>query len=222
MDQIWTYRPEDFLLFSPDVYSRLFLLHNADFWWIAAVPLVSTAIFGGLLGRKDKERSPALMLGLALGTGWIAVGTSFFLVSYRSINWTAPYVLPLFIAAGLLLIAAALRGRLTGRVSPGRRAVGGALLLYGFVFHPLLLLILGRPLAQLEFAFVAPDPTAIASLGLLLFGTGWLCRSAFLLALIWCGLSWLTLNTLGLAEAPLPAGAGFLAMAAATVGRRGS
>ena len=86
----------------------------------------------------------------------------------------------------------------------------------------MLLLILGRPLAQLEFAFVAPDPTAIASLGLLLFGTGWLCRSAFLLALIWCGLSWLTLNTLGLAEAPLPAGAGFLAMAAATVGRRGS
>ena len=111
---------------------------------------------------------------------------------------------------------------MTGRVSPGRRAVGGALLLYGFVFHPVLLLLLGRPLAQLEFAFVAPDPTAIASLGLLLFGTGWLCRSAFLLALIWCGLSWLTLNTLGLAEALLPAGAALLAMASAALGRQGS
>ncbi|MEJ1994872.1 MAG: DUF6064 family protein [Limibacillus sp.] len=222
MDQIWTYRPEDFLLFSPDVYSRLFLLHNADFWWIAAVPLVFTAILGSLLGRSGKERSPATMLALALGTGWIAVGAAFFLVSYRSINWTAPYVLPLFLAAGLLLMAAALRGRFTGRVSPVRRAAGGALLLYGFVFHPLLLLLLGRPPAQLEFAFLAPDPTAIASLGLLLFGTGWLCRSAFLLALIWCGLSWLTLNTLGLAEALLPAGAALLAMASAALGRQGS
>jgi len=32
MSEWWTYRPEDFLLFSPRVYWRLFELHNEALW----------------------------------------------------------------------------------------------------------------------------------------------------------------------------------------------
>ena len=32
MSEWWTYRLEDFLLFSPRVYWRMFELHNAAFW----------------------------------------------------------------------------------------------------------------------------------------------------------------------------------------------
>src|SRR3982074_3146188 len=32
MSEWWTYRPEDFLLFSPRVYWRMFELHNAGLW----------------------------------------------------------------------------------------------------------------------------------------------------------------------------------------------
>ena len=32
MTEWWTYRPSDFLLFSPRTYSRLFELYNAEVW----------------------------------------------------------------------------------------------------------------------------------------------------------------------------------------------
>jgi len=212
MDTIWTYQAEDFLLFSADVYRRLFLFHNADFWWIAPLTLALAAIVRILLRAKGRQASFGLFLGLTLGIGWVAVGGAFLLVSYRSINWAAPYFLPLFVVEGFLLSAAAIQGRFTCTASRAQHFAGGALLLYGLLLHPIVLTLLGRPVAGLEFLLIAPDPTAIASLGLLLFGSGWLCRSAFALALLWCGLSWLILDTLGLAEAFVLAGAVLLAI----------
>ena len=32
MSEWWTYRPSDFLLFSPRTYYRLFELYNAEVW----------------------------------------------------------------------------------------------------------------------------------------------------------------------------------------------
>jgi hypothetical protein len=221
METLWSYRPEDFLLFSPDVYRRLFLLHNADFWWTLPISLALAALLGFALWVKGRRVSPGLVVGLALANGWILVGASFFLASYNSINWAAPYISPLFFLGGILLSAAALRRRFTNRASPARRFGGAALLLYGFLLHPIALSFLGWPAAGLEFALIAPDPTVIASLGLLLFGGGWLCRCAFALALVWCGASWLTLHTLGLVEAFLPATAALIAIAFAALGRRG-
>ena len=39
MPEWWTYRPEDFLLFSPRVYWRMFELHNARYWPLHLVTL---------------------------------------------------------------------------------------------------------------------------------------------------------------------------------------
>ena len=44
MSEWWTYRPEDFLLFSPRVYWRMFELHNAALW-----PLHLLALAAGLI-----------------------------------------------------------------------------------------------------------------------------------------------------------------------------
>src|ERR1700752_2916331 len=44
MSEWWTYRPEDFLLFSPRVYWRMFELHNAALW-----PLQVLALAAGLI-----------------------------------------------------------------------------------------------------------------------------------------------------------------------------
>lgn len=221
METFWSYRPEDFLLFSPDVYRRLFLLQNADYWWTMPISLGFAAVLGFALWVKGRGVSPGLVVGLALANGWILVGATFFLVSYSSINWAAPYISPLFLLGGILLSAAALRQRFTNRASLAKRLGGAALLLYGFILHPIALTFLGWPATGLEFALIAPDPTVIASLGLLLFGSGWLCRCAFALALVWCGASWLTLHTLGLVEAFFPATAALVAIAFVTLTRRG-
>ncbi len=41
MSEWWTYRPEDFLLFSPRVYWRMFELHNAALWPLHLVTFVA-------------------------------------------------------------------------------------------------------------------------------------------------------------------------------------
>ena len=40
MTEWWTYAPEDFLLFSPRVYWRMFELHNAAVWPSQALALL--------------------------------------------------------------------------------------------------------------------------------------------------------------------------------------
>ena len=44
MSEWWTYRPVNFLLFSPRVYWRMFELHNAALW-----PLQVLALAAGLI-----------------------------------------------------------------------------------------------------------------------------------------------------------------------------
>ena len=50
MAEWWTYRPEDFLLFSPRVYWRLFELHNAAVWpvQVPALLLGAAILIGSL------------------------------------------------------------------------------------------------------------------------------------------------------------------------------
>ena len=56
-------------------------------------------------------------------------------------------------------------GLAAGRV---RRRVGLGLLLWAVLVHPVLALAMGRPWVQAEVFGLAPDPTAIAVLGVLL------------------------------------------------------
>jgi hypothetical protein len=96
-----------------------------------------------------------------------------------------------------------------------------ALLAWGLLLHPLAAPLFGRPLAQAEVAAIAPDPTAIATLGLaLLLPSQALGRAVLVLPALWLGISALTLWTLGAAEAGVPILALGLAAAGAVAGRR--
>jgi len=44
MSEWWTYRAEDFLLFSPRVYWRMFELHNAALWPLHVLTLAAGLI----------------------------------------------------------------------------------------------------------------------------------------------------------------------------------
>ena len=48
------------------------------------------------------------------------------------------------------------------------RRIGLALFLYALAIHPLIAPLTGRPWTQAEIFGLAPDPTAIATLGILL------------------------------------------------------
>ncbi len=166
MVEWWTYRPSDFLMFSARTYGRLFELANADAW-----PLALAAAAAGLAWglRARRGVGPALAragwLGLAGAWAWVAV--DFLARRFAAVNWPAEAVAWAFGAQALALAAAAVFVRPL-QASPIERQAGLALLLAALLGHPLLAALAGRPWTQAECFGLAPDPTVIATLGLLL------------------------------------------------------
>jgi hypothetical protein len=75
-------------------------------------------------------------------------------------------------------------------------------LVYALAIHPLIAPLSGRPWTQAEIFGLAPDPTVIATLGVLVAAArpNWLL---LILPLLWCIISGLTLWTMESPEAPL-------------------
>jgi hypothetical protein len=185
----WSYRLSDFLLFSPRVYWRLFELHNQVLWPLplATLALGIAALALTILRPHRSGRPVALLLALV----WAWVGWSFVWERYATINWTAAYAAPLFAVEALLLVIVGLKRPLFEPRSV--RGMGGVLLVALALGYPLLAPAFGRPLQGAEYFAIAPDPTAIATLGFLLMARG---RSVLLLypiPLLWCLASGLTL-----------------------------
>ena len=101
-----------------------------------------------------------------------------------------------------------------------RRATGLLLVAWASVAHPLLALAFGRPIAQAEVVGLAPDPTVIACMGLLVSVTAskrvsrGLLLAAGALCVMWCAISATTLWTMGTAQAWVMLTAPVLALAA--------
>lgn len=88
----------------------------------------------------------------------------------------------------------------------GRR-VGAAIVSYAILVHPLTEVLAGRTWTELSFFGLAPDPTAIGTLGALLFIRGRFRWALLLPAVAWCVVSALTAYSMGSAEAVAPAAA---------------
>jgi hypothetical protein len=212
MSEWWSYRPEDFLLFSPRVYWRLFELHNAALWpgQLAAVALLAVLVW--LAAARPAGHARLVAAGLA--AAWAFTGWAFVWNRYATINWAAEYLALLFALEALLLALAAAFGGLRG----GRRGfapVAGWLLVGAAAAQPLLATATGRGWSTAEVFAIAPDPTAIATLGLLLTLRGPMVWALVPVPLLWCAGSALTLWTMNEpAAASLPFAACLLALSA--------
>lgn len=153
---------------------------------------------------------------------WAFVAWAFLWQRYAPINWAASGFAWGFAAQALGLLALSSRSALHATPSRGRRAGGLALLLWALLAHPALGLLFGRPWSQAEVIGLAPDPTAIATLGLMLcVGGGPRVWQGLLVAgaMAWLAVSVATLATMGSAQAAVPAAAALLAGAALWRGR---
>ena len=215
-----SYRLEDFLLFAPRAYWRLFELHNAALW--PAQPLILLLGLGvAALVLRGSPRAGRVGFAL-LAAGWVAVGLLFFWQRYASINWAAPWLMPVFLTEAILLLLA---GR--GAMVPAavqwrfREGAGAGLFAYGLLLHPLLPLVFGRPLAQAEMIGLAPDPTAIATLGLLcLIPRTLISGVALAVPVLWCLVSAATLHAMGEGQALVPLAAIVFAVIASLLPKR--
>jgi hypothetical protein len=212
----WSYRPQDLLLFSPEVYWRLFELQNAA---LAPLPIVLPLALALAVALHLRARGrPARLVWPLLAAAWALVGWSFVGGRYAAINWAADDAAWAFHLEAAALATAGLAGGLDGgRLRGLRGAAGAALAVWALALHPLSPLAFGRPLAQAEVAGLAPDPTAMLTLGLLLIVRR---RPLTLLLAVVPALqlaaSAATLHLLGAPERVAPAAALLVSLAAET------
>jgi len=207
MSEWWTYTLSDFLLFSPRTYDRLFEIYNAAIWPMQLAAIALGVAILVLLLRPAAEPRRTRAIAAAVAACWIWVAIAFHARRYATINWAAVYFAWAFgCEAALWTWIAFGGGRLTFErpVDLGGR-LGLAILFFALAVTPLAAPLLGRGWRSAQVFGVAPDPTALATLGLLLVsrgrGRGWL----MVIPVIWSVLSALTLLAMKSPEAWIPA-----------------
>ncbi|MGA8157111.1 MAG: DUF6064 family protein [Rhodoplanes sp.] len=214
MSEWWTYSLSDFLLFSPRTYYRLFELYNLAVWpWQIVAFVLGLAVLAlWLYGGSWRGRAIAGILAVC----WLWVAWAYLLVRYDTINWAASYfAIGFVIEAALLVWSGLIRDELRLRPGWDAAAVTG-LGIFGLALFvwPLIGWLLGRPIVQAEVFGVAPDPTVVATLGVMLGAerTHW---ALLVVPVFWCAISGATLWTMQSPDALLlPATALLTAMAA--------
>ncbi len=191
MPEWLSYGLSDFLLFSPRTYWRLFERQNEALWPLPLVTLGAGIAVLALAGLRPAHclRWTAAILGIL----WAWVAWSFLWQVYAAINWAAAYVAPLFALQAALLFAAAWRAPPAAQPRSARSLTGLALIATAVLLYPALAPLLGRPWAGAEIFGMAPDPTAIATLGFVLMLRGRWPMTLLPIPLLWCVTSGLTL-----------------------------
>ena len=187
MSEWWTYRLSSFLLFSPRTWFRLHELYNGEIWPLQLVTLALGAAILVLAMRGGT--APGRGIAAILAGCWAFVAWAFHYRHYATINWAANHFAGAFAIEALLLAwIGVVRGALLfARKNVVQRA---ALLLAAFALlaEPAIGPLVGRSWSQTEVFGVAPDPTAVATMGMLLAADR-LSWPLLIIPLLWCAVS---------------------------------
>jgi hypothetical protein len=195
MSEWWTYSLSDFLMFSSRSYYRLIESYNAAIWPAHFLALVVGVIMLGAIARPRQNLQRSAALVLAAAWGWVA--WAYQLERYAEINTAAPYFAAAFAVQALLLCWLVFK---PGNAAPAPQRV--ALGMTGLAIFAYPLLALARDNGewrQAEVFGIVPDPTVVATLGMLL---AWRAPAIFwLIPVSWCLVSGATLMELKIGHA---------------------
>jgi hypothetical protein len=201
MSEWWTYSLSDFVLFSGRTYYRLFELYNIDIWPAQSVALALGCVLLALLWRPRAAQGRFIAVILALC--WIWVAWAFHWRHFTTINWAATYFAGAFaLEAVLLVVFGVFNDDLAFEPGSLSHRVGFALVLFAVFGEPLIAPLVGRGWLQAEVFGVAPDPTAVGTLGALLAGGRRAVWRMGIIPLVSCVLSGAVTWTLGSPDAP--------------------
>jgi len=198
MSEWWTYSLSDFLMFSSRSYYRLIETYNAAIWPAHFLALVAGVIMLGAIARPRKHLQRSAALVLAVTWGWVA--WAYQLERYAEINTAAPYFAAAFAVQALLIGWLAYRPANVANAAPAPQPLTIGLSGLAICAYPLLALARDNGTwRQAEVFGIVPDPTVVATLGVLL---AWRAPAIFwLIPMLWCLVSGATLMELKIGHA---------------------
>jgi hypothetical protein len=215
MSEWWPYSLSDVLPFSARTYYRLFELYNTAIWPVQILTILLGLAILVLLRRLGPAQGR--VISAILAACWLWVAWAFLLTRFATINWAALYFAAAFAAEALLLVLIGVAGGSICLPSDGRwvTRAGIGVFLFALVIQPLIGPLSGRLWSQMEIFGVAPDPTVVATLGLLIPSPHWSKWLLLAVPIMWCLVSGATLWAMESPEAPVMPLAAAVAIVAA-------
>jgi len=194
MGELASYRFSDFILFSQAAYYRQFELYNHAIWPLHIVAIILALLIIYLLWKK-----PGLagrLIPAVLVVSWIWVAWAFLYQRFYQIHVVANWYAFIFILqAGLTSWYGIINKGFTHSVeSQIRKNIGFVLVIFSVIVFPFITLMTGRSWLQFEMFALAPDPTVLATLGILLLYK--VPKALYIIPLSWILLSAITLSVM--------------------------
>ncbi len=188
--------------FTEQQFISLFERYNSALWPTQALTIAAALAVLALLALRPRRRSTDLAVAAVLASFWTLCGVGYFLLHMTELTPAAFGFAAIFVAQVGLLVHAALRpGGLAFSGAPRWRAIaGGVVIAYALVGYPLLGLASGRAPVQSPWLGVAPCPTTIFTIGLLLCSTSRSQARLLALPILWAAIGTMAALRLGIRE----------------------
>jgi hypothetical protein len=157
--------------------------------WPAQLFALALGVVILVLLRSKAAWQGRIILAILAGF-WLWVAWAYLWERYDTINWVARYFAIGFGLQATLLLSRGVFHAPSFQLGfdPASR-VGLGIFLFAVFLHPLIAPALGRPWTQAEIFGIAPDPTVIGTLGLLLMTEQRVAWELFVIPIIWCAIS---------------------------------
>ena len=173
------------LSYSGEVYLSVLQAYNTAIW-----PAPIVALLFGLIALGLIFVAPAggdRLVSALLAAAWFWVGAVYFQSHLASIDFAAPTLGWIFFLQSLLLVW---RGLLAGNLTFGYHRdfaswIGLGLVVFALVVQPLVGWVAGDGWTSATIVGLAPGPTALFTLGLLLLASGRECLYLAVIPLLW-------------------------------------
>jgi hypothetical protein len=188
------------LPFTTEQFLNVFRTYNSAIWpvHVLAYALGALAVFLALRRSAETRGGIALILSVM----WLWMGGGYHIGFFSEINPAAYVFGGLFIVQGILFLVAALgRLRLEFEFRPDAFGIVGAVLLaYAAIVYPIIGSVMGHGYPQSPMFGVAPCPTTIFTLGLLLWTARDVSKGLFVIPVIWSAIGFSAAFKLGILE----------------------
>ena len=191
MGDLSTYSLSDFILFAEFSYYRLFELYNQALWPWHVLPVCAGLLL--LYLYKAKLAWSGRVIAVVLFISWLWVAWAFLYQRFYQIHVVANgYALGFVVQAVLIAWYGMLQNHFQIPKDHTRSTKTGlALVLIAVFIYPLIAVFTGRDAWSFEMFGLAPDPTVLATFGMLLMvrARWWL----YILPVFWSIISGITL-----------------------------